>query len=199
VDGDVGVRRQHQLVRLDVAERRIAIQELPLLGDHLHLEGALVVGGERDRTWALSASGAVLEQLVRPEAGEEEHHRGSDHDPEELDLGVFPDRRSIEDRLVAPRVELHKPVAEEDREEAEHRGDERRHHLVVEDLSLSLRGRVARRDQRPDVDGHERRRDRAQDEPGGDDAEPVVRGVVRWRSCARLARHQAFTLRKPSM
>jgi hypothetical protein len=195
VQGDDAVRRQQEVVRLHPAERRVAIRELPLLPDHLHLEGGLVVGWERDRVRALATAGAVLEELVCPEAGEEEHHRRGDHDPDQLDAGVLSDRRAVKDRCVAPDVELDEPVAEEDDHEAEDRGDEGRHHLVAEGLSLPLHAAVARRDERPDVDRDERRRDRAQDEPRDDDPQAVVRRAAgAGGRGSRLACHQALTL-----
>ena len=178
VERDVGVRGQHELVRLDAAERRVAIQELPLLGDHLHLEGVLVVRrGRRSGSGPWPPPEPSLSSSNVPKPARKSTIVVVITIQSELDLGVVPERRPVEDRLVAPRVELHEPVAEEDGEQAEDRRDEARHHLVVEDLSLSLHARVARRDERADVDGDERRRDRAQHEPGDDDAQAVVRGV----------------------
>ncbi len=60
-------------------------------------------------------------------------------------------------------------------------------------LSLRLHAAVARRDERPDVDRDERRRDRAQDEPHHDDTKPEVGRVARRCHGDQLTRHQAFT------
>ena len=73
---DERVRRQDELGRLEAAVGRVAERELPLLRDHLH-SSASVPGRDGDRVRALAAAGAVLEQLVGAEAGEEEHGRRS--------------------------------------------------------------------------------------------------------------------------
>ena len=47
VELDQRVRRQHELRRLDPAVARVAVRELPLLADHLHLR-AFVAGRHGD-------------------------------------------------------------------------------------------------------------------------------------------------------
>src|SRR6478672_6725294 len=119
MEDDKRVLREHELVRLHPAERGVAIRELPLLPDHLDREGGTMAGRKSDRVRPLTAAGAVLQELVRSEPCEEEHHRRRDHHPEQLDAGVVPDWRTLECRLVPAGVELDESVGEKDDHETE--------------------------------------------------------------------------------
>ncbi len=102
VERDQPVRRELELVRLHAAVLRIAVGELPLLGDHLDLEWRLAVDqtigshGNDGRGGPLTAAGAVDEGAVAGVAGQEQHDRDGDDHPPQLHASVPADGRTLD-------------------------------------------------------------------------------------------------------
>ena len=138
VQPDERVRRQHEVRHLDAAVRRVAVRELPLLRDHLDVERLRVprrAGTPAFGPWP--PPDAVLQQLVRAEAGEEEDGHRRDDDPEELDPRVAADRRSVDDRAAPDCGSSRARSARNNEHEDADRSRHRDQHRVVEDLPRS--------------------------------------------------------------
>ncbi len=195
VELDQRVGRKLDFARLDAAEGGPAVRELPLLGDHLHLQRARGVRRKRDRFRSLAAAGTGFEQPDDPVPGERERHRSRRDDPPELHARVAAKRGAVRLQLRFALAEGPQGIGDEHEHAQRDRRRGREQHRVVHDLARGFVGPVPRRQVGPEDEDDDRRHDRAREQPQqGDVAHVVTRAPL-----PRAAVPAHTTLRKPPM